>query len=215
MIEIKNLEKKYGNFYALNNVSFNIEDGEFIAVVGASGSGKSTLLNILGSIDVATSGQVIFDGIEVGKLTEREKSYFRNRTLGYVFQSFNLDLSFTVYENIEVPLIFAGYKREKRKSLVENAINAVGLKGKEKMVCHSLSGGEKQRVAIARAIVNSPKIILADEPCGNLDSENGKKIMGLLEDINKRGTTIILVTHNLEHAGKAKRIIKLSDGAIV
>lgn len=215
MIKLENINKNYKGFYALKNISLQIIDGEFIAIIGESGSGKSTLLNIIGQIDVPSSGEIYLDEKNITDLTDNEIAKLRNTTFGFIFQSFYLEPTYTVSQNIEIPLVLAGIKKKDRKSRIDEVLLKVGLVDKAKNKASNLSGGEMQRVAIARAIVNNSPIIIADEPCGNLDSKNGKIIMSLLKDLNLEGKTIIMVTHSLEHAKWAKRIIKLSDGEIV
>ncbi len=215
MIKLENISKKYKDFYALKETNLNIEDGEFVAIIGESGSGKSTLLNLIGQIDVPSSGEIIIDGQNTVELKDNEVAKLRNTTFGFVFQSFYLEPTYTVYQNVEIPLILNGTKRKARKERVLEVLNAVDMQDKLKNKVSNLSGGEMQRVAIARAIAANPPIIIADEPCGNLDSKNGEAVMKLLKGLNDAGKTVIMVTHSLEHAKWAKRIIKLSDGEIV
>ena len=215
MIELKSITKKYKDFYALKETNLKIEEGEFVAIIGESGSGKSTLLNIIGQIDVPSSGEIIIDEKNTVDLDNNEVARLRNSTFGFVFQSFYLEPSYTVYRNVEIPLILKGMKRKERKQRVEEVLNSVDMQDKLKNKASNLSGGEMQRVAIARAIAADPSIIIADEPCGNLDSKNGEAVMQLLKGLNDAGKTVIMVTHSLEHAKWAKRIIRLSDGEIV
>lgn len=215
MIQIKNIIKKYDKFNALSGVSLDIADGEFVAIIGESGSGKSTLLNIIGQIDDPTEGEIYINDISATELAEKERAKLRNRMFGFVFQSFYLEPTYTVYQNVEIPLILAGMKRKDRKNRIEEVLNSVDMQDKAKNKASNLSGGEMQRVAIARAIAANPPIIIADEPCGNLDTGNGEIIMQLLKRLNDEGETVIMVTHNPDHAKWAKRIIKLSDGKIV
>ncbi|MDE7453704.1 MAG: ABC transporter ATP-binding protein [Clostridia bacterium] len=219
MIEIKNVTKKFktgeGEFYALNGVSAEIAEGEFVAVVGKSGSGKSTLLNLLGTLDSVSDGQILFDGKDISSLTKKELAGFRNKKLGFVFQSFYLEPEYTVYENVELPLILANSFGKANTERVENVLKLVGLADKAKSKAKNLSGGECQRTAIARAIVNDPSYILADEPCGNLDTANSENIMEIFKTLHSAGKTVIMVTHDEEEANVAQRIITLSDGRIV
>lgn len=218
MIEVKNVSKVYKmgkeRVTALNNVSLKINDGEFVAIVGPSGSGKSTLMHLVGGLDTPTSGNIYIDNKDISKLKDKEMSKYRNQTIGFVFQSFNLENTQTALENVMMPLIFAGVSGKDRKEKAKKALEAVGLGDKIKHRPNEMSGGQRQRVSIARALVNQPQIIFADEPTGNLDSKNGELIMKLLNDLNSRGYTIIMVTHNLEEARKSKRIIKIKDGEV-
>ena len=215
MIRIKKIKKLYKNFCALDIDELNIEDGEFIAFTGESGSGKSTLLNIIGQIDNASEGDIIIDGEEISYLTEIERAELRNKTFGFVFQSFYLEPTYLVFYNIEIPLILSNMKRKQRKARVLEVLSVVGMETKAKSKAVNLSGGEMQRVAIARAIANNPPIIIADEPCGNLDTKNGDVVMRLLRDLHEQGKTILMVTHSYEHSKWADRVIKLCDGKIV
>lgn len=200
---------------ALKNVNIQIEHGEYIAVTGKSGSGKSTLMNQLGLIDRPTSGSICMDNKELLDYSEKKLSEIRNRLIGYIFQSFYLEPSYTVYKNVEMPLLIAGVAHSKRRALVEEAVGAVGMTGKYKQRAETLSGGEKQRICIARALVNNPELILADEPCGNLDSENSAAVMDILDRLHEQGKTIVLITHNEDDAKRAKRHIIMKDGEIV
>ncbi len=200
---------------ALNKVNFNVNEGEYVAVMGPSGCGKSTLLNILGLLDNPTSGSYIFNGTEVGNLKERDRTVFRKGNIGFVFQSFNLIDELNVYENVELPLIYLKMKSSERKKKVEDALERMKITHRAKHFPQQLSGGQQQRVAIARAVVANPRLILADEPTGNLDSKNGIEVINLLTELNKEGTTIIMVTHNDRDAGYAHRIVNLFDGQIV
>jgi len=218
MIELRNVRKTYrmGNIevQALKNVSFKIEDGEFIAIMGPSGSGKSTLLNILGCLDVSTSGQYLFDGFNVSEFSDSELARIRNENIGFVFQTFNLLPRLTAFSNIELPLIYAGNHGNRRQTCVD-ALRSVGLEDRSRHRPRELSGGQQQRVAIARALVNEPSILLADEPTGNLDSKSGEEIMAILTEFHKKGMTVILVTHDDSVASYADRTIRLRDGEIV
>jgi putative ABC transport system ATP-binding protein len=200
---------------ALDRVSLHIKQGEFVAVMGPSGCGKSTLLNIIGLLDNPTSGQYFFDGKEVGSLKERNRTMLRKGNIGFVFQSFNLIDELNVYENVELPLIYLKLSARERKDKVEKVLEQMKISHRRKHFPQQLSGGQQQRVAIARAVVAGPKLILADEPTGNLDSKNGVEVMNLLTDLNKAGTTIVMVTHSMRDAGYAHRIINLFDGQII
>jgi len=200
---------------ALNKVSLHVREGEYVAVMGPSGCGKSTLLNILGLLDNPTSGSYIFNGTEVARLKERDRTIFRKGNIGFVFQSFNLIDELNVYENVELPLIYLKMKAGERKKRVEDVLEKMKIQHRAKHFPQQLSGGQQQRVAIARAVVANPKLILADEPTGNLDSKNGLEVINLLTDLNKEGTTIVMVTHSDHDAGYAHRIVNLFDGHIV
>ena len=218
MIEVKNVSKIYKmgkeEFAALNNVSLKINERDFLAIVGPSGSGKSTLMHLIGGLDTPTSGSIYIEGKDISKLKDRQMAKYRNSTIGFVFQSFNLENTQTALENVMMPLIFAGVSGKERKLKAINALKMVDLEDKIKNKPTEMSGGQRQRVSIARALVNSPKIIFADEPTGNLDSKNGANVMDLLKNLNKKGYTIIMVTHNTEDAKEAKRIIKIRDGEV-
>ena len=219
-IKLDNIQKYYKvgkeKLHILKSLSLEIEEGEFIMVMGKSGSGKTTLLNVLGFLDKIDEGQYIFNDTDVSTLSENKRSEYRARYAGFVFQQFNLIDTINVYQNIEVPLIYAGVKdKNKRKELIYEKLDQVGLTDKALSSPNHLSGGQKQRVAIARALVNSPKIIFADEPTGALDSDTGRDIMELLSDLNKKGTTIIMVTHDQDMTKYASRVITLKDGAFV
>ena len=200
---------------ALNNVSFEIGDGEFVAIMGPSGCGKSTLLNILGLLDNPTSGSYMFSGTEVANLKEKDRTKFRKGNIGFVFQSFNLIDELNVYENIELPLRYLYIPASERKAKVTEMMKRMNISHRAQHFPQQLSGGQQQRVAIARACVAGPKLILADEPTGNLDSKNGKEVMELLQELNREGATIVMVTHSQKDASMAQRIINLFDGAIV
>ena len=219
MIKIKDLEKIYRTeeveTIALNKLSMEVKEGEFVAVMGPSGCGKSTLLNILGLLDNPTSGSYIFNGTEVANLRERDRTIFRKGNIGFVFQSFNLIDELNVYENVELPLIYLKMKTSERKKKVEDALERMKISHRAKHFPQQLSGGQQQRVAIARAVVANPRLILADEPTGNLDSKNGIEVINLLTELNKEGTTIIMVTHSDRDAGYAHRVVNLFDGQIV
>ncbi len=218
MIKINNLNKTYNNgikVQALRDVNLVIEQGEFILIVGKSGSGKSTLLNIIGCMDGYDSGEYLFLNQDVKSLSSRELARFRNRKIGFVFQSFQLINELTVGENIEMSMGIAGVSGTERKKRVAELLEMVGLKEKEKSRPLQLSGGQQQRVAIARALANNPDVLLCDEPTGNLDEENGIKIMELLKALNQKGATIIMVTHDLTLKQYASRIVEMKDGRIV
>ena len=200
---------------ALNNVSFEIADGEFVAIMGPSGCGKSTLLNILGLLDNPTSGSYELLGQEVAKLREKDRTKFRKGNTGFVFQSFNLIDELNVYENVELPLRYLNISAAERKERVTAMLKRMNISHRAQHFPQQLSGGQQQRVAIARAVVSNPKLILADEPTGNLDSKNGKEVMELLRELNADGTTIVMVTHSQRDAAVAQRTINLFDGAIV
>ena len=199
---------------ALNKVSIEVKEGEFVAIMGPSGCGKSTLLNILGLLDNPT-GEYYLNGIEVSQYTEAQRTKLRKGIIGFVFQSFNLIDELNVYENIELPLLYMGVSAAERKKKVLGAMERMAIVHREKHFPQQLSGGQQQRVAIARAVVANPKLILADEPTGNLDSKNGQEVMNLLNELNKEGTTIVMVTHSQHDAGFASRIINLFDGQVV
>lgn len=219
MIKTVNLQKVFKTeevqTLALNNVSIEVKDGEFVAIMGPSGCGKSTLLNILGLLDNPTEGEYYLNENEVSKLTEAQRTNLRKGVIGFVFQSFNLIDELNVYENIELPLLYMSIPAAERKRRVESAMERMAIMHRSKHFPQQLSGGQQQRVAIARAVVSNPKLILADEPTGNLDSKNGKEVMELLSELNKEGTTIIMVTHSQHDAGFAGRVINLFDGQVV
>ncbi|MBQ4524026.1 MAG: ABC transporter ATP-binding protein [Lachnospiraceae bacterium] len=216
MIECYDIIKQYGkDCKALDGISEDIKDGEFLAIIGESGSGKSTFLNILGMIDTKDSGAIMFDGINYDDLSKKEAAQFRNQKLGYIFQNFYLEPEYTVYKNVEIPLLIAGYSEKQRKVMIENTLKKVQMKHKINQLAKNLSGGEKQRVCIARALVNEPEVILADEPCGNLDSQNTQNILQILKQLNKEGKTIIMVTHSKSDAAIADRCITFKDGKIM
>ena len=200
---------------ALNEVTLHVEQGEFVAIMGPSGCGKSTLLNILGTLDSPTSGSYFFEGKQVDKMNENQLTALRKNNLGFIFQSFNLIDELTVYENVELPLVYMGIKTAQRKEKVNKVLEKVNLLYCANHYPQQLSGGQQQRVAIARAVVTDCKLLLADEPTGNLDSVNGVEVMELLSELNRQGTTIIIVTHSQRDATYAHRIIRLLDGQIV
>jgi len=200
---------------ALDKVNIHIKQGEFVAIMGPSGCGKSTLLNIIGLLDNPSGGQYYFDGQEVGSLKERNRTLLRKGNIGFVFQSFNLIDELNVYENVELPLIYLRLSARERKEKVEKVLEQMKISHRRKHFPQQLSGGQQQRVAIARAVVAEPKLILADEPTGNLDSKNGIEVMNLLTELNKAGTTIVMVTHSMRDAGYAHRVINLFDGQVI
>jgi len=219
MIEINEVSKVYKmgkeKVVALNNVSLKINKGEFVAIIGPSGSGKSTLMHIVGGLDSPTLGSVSIEGQDISRLKDKQLSKYRNEKIGFVFQAFNLENSQTALENVMMPLIFAGVSKKERKERALKALELVGLKELAKHKPNEMSGGQRQRVSIARALVNNPEIVFADEPTGNLDSKSGENIMDLFKEINAKGFTVIMVTHNPEEANKAKRVIKIKDGEII
>lgn len=219
MIKIENLTKTFRTTevetIALNNVSLEVNEKEFVAIMGPSGCGKSTLLNILGLLDNPTSGNYYLAGKEVGHLKEKDRTDMRKGKIGFVFQSFNLIDELNVFENVELPLTYLHVPSDERKRRVNELLRRMNISHRAKHYPQQLSGGQQQRVAIARAVVSEPKIILADEPTGNLDSKNGLEVMQLLTELNKEGTTIVMVTHSRCDAGFAKRIINLLDGQVV
>ena len=219
MIRVENLSKSFRTeeveTVALDKVSFEVKDGEFVAIMGPSGCGKSTLLNILGLLDNPTSGKYWLGDREAENLKEKERTDVRKGEIGFVFQSFNLIDELSVEENIELPLTYLGVSRAERKKRVQEIMKRMAISHRAKHFPHQLSGGQQQRVAIARAVVFNPKMILADEPTGNLDSKSGAEVMRLLTELNQEGTTIVMVTHNEHDARMAHRIIRLFDGHIV
>ena len=219
MIQTENLQKIFRTdeveTWALNEVNIGINEGEFVAVMGPSGCGKTTLLNIMGLLDNPTSGSYYLNGTDVSKFTESQRTSLRKGVIGFVFQSFNLIEELNVYENIELPLLYMKIGTSERKRRVKEAMDRMAISHREKHFPQQLSGGQQQRVAIARAVVANPKLILADEPTGNLDSRNGAEVMNLLTELNREGTTIVMVTHSQHDAGYANRIINLFDGKVV
>ncbi len=219
MIKTENLRKVFRTeeieTSALNNVNLHIEKGEFVAIMGPSGCGKSTLLNVIGLLDNPSDGNYYFDGTNVAKMREKSRTGLRKGNIGFVFQSFNLIDELNVYENVELPLTYLNYKAKERKELVEQVLDRMKIGHRRKHFPQQLSGGQQQRVAIARAVVTNPKLILADEPTGNLDSKNGLEVMKLLTELNKEGTTIVMVTHSQRDAEYAHRVVNLFDGAVL
>ena len=219
VIHVENLRKIYDTgkiqVEALKNINFDVEEKEFVAIMGASGSGKSTFMNILGCLDTVTHGKYELDGIDVSKMNSSELATIRNKKIGFVFQSFNLLPKIDIAKNVELPMMYAGVGRSERKKRAEEALERVGLGERLDHKPNEISGGQRQRVAIARALVNNPKIILADEPTGNLDSKVGDEIMGFFTELNNEGVTIVLVTHEPDIAAFAKRIVVFKDGNII
>ncbi len=219
LISVNNLEKVYANegaeTRALDSVSFSIEAGEFVSIMGPSGSGKSTLMQILGLLDRSTGGEYLLDGKDINAFDDDQLAILRNKKIGFVFQAFNLLPKTTVFENVELPLLYDDEMLENNDARVDAALAAVNMSHRAQYFSNQLSGGEKQRVAIARALVNNPEIIFADEPTGNLDSKSGLQVMRILQDLNAKGKTIILVTHETFTAEHAKRILRMVDGKIV
>ncbi|MCR5360890.1 MAG: ABC transporter ATP-binding protein [Bacteroidales bacterium] len=219
MIKLENIQKVFRTeeveTVALNNISLEVNDGEFVAIMGPSGCGKSTLLNILGLLDNPTDGIYRLDGKEVGKLKESQRTKVRKGQIGFIFQSFNLIDELNVEENVELPLTYLGVPKKERRQRVEEVLRRMSISHRAHHFPQQLSGGQQQRVAIARAVVMNPKLILADEPTGNLDSKNGLEVMQLLTELNQEGTTIVMVTHSERDASHAQRIIKLFDGQVV
>lgn len=219
MLRTNNLQKVFRTeeveTTALNNVNIHVRKGEFVAIMGPSGCGKSTLLNIIGLLDNPTDGELYFDGREIASFKERQRTNLRKGNIGFVFQSFNLIDELNVFENIEMPLVYLKMSTKERKERVQKVMERMQIAHRAKHFPQQLSGGQQQRVAIARAVVAKPKLILADEPTGNLDSKNGAEVMNLLRQLNEEGTTIVMVTHSAEHAEFAHRTINLFDGHVV
>ena len=219
MITLQSIKKVFRTeeieTWALREVSLEVKEGEFVAIMGPSGCGKTTLLNIMGLLDVPTEGIYMLDGKDVSQLSERERTTIRKGTIGFVFQSFNLIDELNVYENVELPLLYMGVPARERKKQVEQTLDRMAMSHRRKHFPCQLSGGQQQRVAVARAVVAKPRIILADEPTGNLDSKNSKEVMDMLCELNKQGTTIVMVTHSQHNASFADRIINLYDGQVV
>jgi putative ABC transport system ATP-binding protein len=219
MIRLKDLSKVYRTAYmetvALDKINIHIRKGEFVAVMGPSGCGKSTLLNMVGMIDTLNSGEYFFDGEEIASRSENDLVDLRKQNIGFIFQNFNLIDDLSVQENVDLPLLYLGLGKKERKEKVAQALVLVGLEGRAKHKPQELSGGQQQRVAVARSVVGDPKLILADEPTGNLDTKNGDDVMNMLALLKKRGATILMVTHSPEHGAKADRIISMLDGKVV
>ena len=218
-IRAEDLSKQYGSgdaaVMAIHDMDFTVESGEFVSIMGESGAGKSTLLSIVGAMNPPSSGKFVVDGIDVYHLGSEKRTDFRREFIGFVFQSFHLVPYLTVVENVMLPLTTVKVSKKKKRVLAEEALDQVGLAGKEDRLPSQISGGEKERVAIARAIVNDPPVILADEPTGNLDSSTTQEIMGLLQRLNREGTTILMVTHSQDCAAYAERILQVSDGRLI
>ena len=220
LIQLQNVYKIYGEgleseVRALDGVSLEIEAGEFVAVVGQSGSGKSTMMNVLGCLDIPTRGDYYLDGTDVRELSDKELSRIRNKQIGFIFQQYNLIQSLTVLENVELPLIYPGIPADRRREMALEALDRVGLAERTKHKPAEMSGGQQQRTAIARAIATKPPIIMADEPTGALDSHTGHDVLRFLQQLNKEGSTVILITHDNGIAATARRIVRLTDGRIV
>jgi putative ABC transport system ATP-binding protein len=219
MIKLSQISKKYRTreleTTALDGVDFALDSGEFVAVMGPSGCGKSTLLNIVGLIDNPSSGEFFFGELEISRYSEGRLADLRKGNVGFIFQSFNLIDELNVYENVELPLLYQKVGKAQRRNLVREALELVDLAARAKHRPDQLSGGQQQRVAVARAVVGNPKLILADEPTGNLDSKNGEEVMGMLTTLNEQGTTVLMVTHSPTHAARAHRIVNLLDGRVV
>lgn len=219
LIEVKDLYKIYNpgenEVRALDGVSLTIDRGEFVAIIGHSGSGKSTFMNMLGLLDVPTSGEYKLDGHNTSKLSDDEMSEIRNKEIGFIFQGFNLISSLTAQENVELPLAYRGMPKAQRHVLSEGALKRVGLEKRMNHLPKQMSGGQQQRVAIARAVAAKPPIILADEPTGNLDSHSGAEVMRILHELNREGRTVILITHDNEIAANAHRVIRIQDGQVI
>lgn len=219
MIKTENLSKAFTTTevetLALSNLNLHIKKGEFVAIMGPSGCGKSSLLNLVGLLDNPSDGKIYFCGEEVSQYTERQRTQLRKQNIGFVFQSFNLIDELSVFENIELPLIYLKIPKAERKKRVDKVLKRVQIQHREKHFPQQLSGGQQQRVAIARAVISNPNLILADEPTGNLDSANGREVMDLLSELNQEGTTIVMVTHSLNDAERANRIVQMIDGHLL
>ena len=219
LIELRDVYKIYPmgseQVHALDGISLTIDRGEFVAIVGQSGSGKSTAMNIIGCLDVPTSGTYHLGGVDVSTMDDDQQAEIRNKMLGFIFQQYNLIPKLTVRENVELPLLYAGIGAEERRRRAEESLERVGLAGKERNLPSQLSGGQQQRVSIARALAGNPSVILADEPTGALDSRTGREVLGFLQKLNAEGDTVVLITHDNSIAVKAKRIVRLQDGSII
>lgn len=219
MIKLNSVFKTYdngkGKVKALDDVTIEIKKGEFIAITGRSGSGKSTLLYVIGMLENADSGEICVDGLDYNAICNKTKAEFRNKKIGFVYQNYNLENHYTAFENVETPLLIAGISKDKRIVAVDEKLNLVDMADRKNEIVKHLSGGEKQRIAIARALANNPEIILADEPCGNLDKKNSDIIMNIFKNLAKEGYTVLLVTHNLEDAMLADRILFMEDGRLI
>lgn len=219
MIKLTNVSKVYGEgesaVHALKNITLDIPDSKLVSIIGKSGSGKSTLINLIGALDTPTDGEISNDDYRLTKLTSDELAEYRNKNVGFIFQSFYLEPYFTVLENVEMPLLIAGVDKKERREKAQVLIDKFGLSDKTDKKANQLSGGQKQRASIARALIHEPKLILADEPTGSLDIKNGEEVIAALREISAEGRTVILVTHNIEDAKKADYIIELADGEVV
>ena len=219
LVDLRNIYKIYGEgeseIHALDGMSLEVHEHEFVAIVGASGSGKSTCMNIIGCLDTPTSGEYFLNGTDVSTMNEKELAHIRNREIGFIFQQYNLIPKLTVLENVELPLIYRGISASERKKKAREALKRVGLSNRENKFPNQLSGGQQQRVSIARALAGNPPVILADEPTGALDSKTGKEVLEFLKELNRDGTTIILITHDNSIAEQTKRIVRISDGKII
>lgn len=219
MIKLQNVSKVYGEgesaVHALKNVTLDIPDSKLVSIIGKSGSGKSTLINLIGALDTPTEGEISNDDFSLTRLTNDELAEYRNKNIGFIFQSFYLEPYFTVMENVEMPLLIAGVDKKVRREKAQGLIDKFGLSDKTDKKANQLSGGQKQRTSIARALIHEPKLILADEPTGSLDNKNGEEVIAALREISAEGRTVILVTHNIEDAKKADYIIELADGEVV
>lgn len=219
LVEVKNLYKIYNpgenEVRALDGINLTVEKGEFLAIVGQSGSGKSTFMNMIGLLDIPTSGTYLLDGIDVSSMTDDELSEIRNKEIGFIFQGFNLISNLSAVENVELPLVYRGMKKDQRHRLAIEALERVGLSHRLNHLPKQMSGGQQQRVAIARAVAARPPVILADEPTGNLDSHSGVEVMKILHELHEEGRTIILITHDNEIAKEAQRVIRIQDGQII
>lgn len=219
LVEVRDMYKIYNpgenEVRAIDGISLTIEKGEFVAIIGQSGSGKSTLMNMLGLLDIPTSGTYLLDGIDTANMADDELSEIRNKEIGFIFQGFNLIPSLTAVENVELPLVYRGMKKEERNKLALEALDRVGLSHRLDHLPKQMSGGQQQRVAIARAVAARPPVILADEPTGNLDSHSGIEVMKILHELHEEGRTVILITHDNDIASEAQRVIRIQDGQIV
>jgi putative ABC transport system ATP-binding protein len=219
VLEVRKVTKVYGEgetaVHALRGVSLTVNRGDYLAIMGSSGSGKSTLMNILGCLDIPSGGQYLLDGVDVSRLNDRQLALVRNRRIGFVFQSFNLIPRTTALANVELPLAYAGVRASQRRARAQAALALVGLAGRADHEPNQLSGGQQQRVAVARALVGAPALVLADEPTGNLDTQSTQDVLGVLDQLNRSGRTIVVITHEDDVAAHAKRLIKLVDGRIV
>ena len=219
MIELTDIYKIYSDgdseIRALDGVSLEVQKGEFVAIVGSSGSGKSTCMNIIGCLDIPTSGSYFLNGIDVSTMGEKELAHIRNKELGFIFQQYNLIPKLNILENVELPLVYRGIRTEKRKQMALQSLERVGLADRARKYPSQLSGGQQQRVSIARALAGDPPVILADEPTGALDSKTGREVLSFMQQLNREGTTIVLITHDNSIADQIKRVVRIQDGHIV